>query len=213
MLKLSGRRCIVLGGGLVAERRARSLLAAGAAVTVIAPQITGGLGELAVTHAARRFQAGDLAGAFLAVLATDEPAVHDAAAAEARRAGVLINRCDAPDQGDLTVPAHAHHGPVTIAVDTSGISAAASAAIRRELSDALDLDWPRLLELARPFRERLQQQEPDSGRRKAKLRRLTDQQAMAMLKTQGPEAVTMHFERIVVGPADAETSDTGDAHL
>jgi len=203
MLKVAGRRCVVLGGGGVAARRSRSLLEAGAEVVVIAPAVSNELGALNITHASRAYREGDLSGTMLAVLATDDPAVHDAATAEARRLGVLINRCDAPERGDLSVPAHAHHGPVTIAVDTSGISAAASGAIRRELTEALDPDWPCLLELAAPFRERLQSGETDPNQRQAKLRQLTDARAMNILKTQGVDAARAHLKRIIGEPLAA----------
>jgi precorrin-2 dehydrogenase/sirohydrochlorin ferrochelatase len=206
MLQLEGRRCVVLGGGGVALRRSRSLLDAGATVTVIAPRISDELARLTVTHQARPYQEGDLAGAMLVVLATNDSAVHELAAAEARQRGILVNRTDAPRQGDITIPAHAHHGPVTLAVDTSGISAAASATIRRQLSEALDPDWPRLLDLARPVRDQIQREQPEGDRRREMLRGLTNERAMNILKVQGTEAAARYMHRIAQGQAP-ETMD------
>jgi len=198
MLKVSGRRCVIVGGGSVAVRRARALVEAGAGVTVIAPQLEAGLAELPVERHARRYAGGDLAGAWLVVIATDDPATNEAAASEARQRGVLINRTDAPDEGDVTIPAHARHGPITLAVDTSGISASAAAAIRRELSAALPEHWPTLLETVAPFRERIREQYAGEART-ALLRRLTDEQSVNILKTHGRDALAARCRRLVDG--------------
>ncbi|MCX5661597.1 MAG: bifunctional precorrin-2 dehydrogenase/sirohydrochlorin ferrochelatase [Planctomycetota bacterium] len=210
MLHVSGRRCVVVGGGAVARRRVVSLLEAGALVTVVAPRIDAEFAALAVTSAItsavtkleRPYQPGDLADAFLVVIATDDPAVNQRVADDARAAHVLVNRADDPQAGDLRIPAHAHHGPVTLAVNTNGVSAAAAATIRRELSAALDPDWPRLLEAVAPFRAALQSPagEPDPARRLEMLRRLTDAEAMQTLKTQGLDALRERCRAICATP-------------
>ena len=202
MVNVAGRRCVIVGGGAVAARRARSLIEAGAAVTVIAPAIDQALVDLELERVERAFTPTDLDDAFLVVIATNETTVNDAVAEAARERRVLVNRTDRPAESDLTVPAHAHHGPVTIAVDTNGVSAAASAAIRRQLSAALDPAWPRLLELARPYRDRVQQACHDSGQRQARLRRLTDQTAMNILKTDGEAALQAHLAAIAAGESE-----------
>jgi precorrin-2 dehydrogenase/sirohydrochlorin ferrochelatase len=199
MLQVEGRRCVIVGGGSVALRRARSLLACGAGVVVVAPQVDPTLATLAIEHVNRPYAEGDLAGALLTVIATDDPAVNQAAAAEAQARGVLINRTDAPDQGDFVVPAHERHGPVTLAVDTDGISAAAAATIRRELSAKLDPDWPRLLELASAYRQQLQRDCADGEHRRERLRRLTDERAMNILKDQGEPALHEHLTAVAAG--------------
>jgi len=203
MLKIAGRRCVILGGGRVALRRAVALLDAKALVTVIAPDIGEELASLPVTLERRPYREGDLsgagavAGAVLVVIATDNAQVNRAAAEEARRVGVLVNRADDPEAGDLSIPAHAHHGPVTLAVHTGGASATASAIIRRQLSEALDPDWPRLLELVAPYRSRLQSVIADPRERTARLARLADLDALATLKTSGPQALLQRCEKLL----------------
>lgn len=196
MLNVRGRRCVVIGGGPVALRRAGALLEAGAAVTVIAPDLDPAFGDRPVTAIRRAYQPGDLDGAWLAVLAADDPRVNRAAADEARRVGALVNRPDDPDAGDFTVPAHARHGPLTLAVHSGGVSSSAAGRIRRELSDALDPDWPRLLELAAPYRPLIQQRFADPHQRRDRLHRLTDADAMAMLKARGDEALRRYLEAL-----------------
>lgn len=202
MLKVRGRRCVVVGGGGVAARRARALRDAGAQVVVIAPQIAPELASLGVTYLQRAYRPGDLAGAWLAVAATDDPAVNQQVAREAAQSGVLINRADDPEAGDWTVPAHAHHGPVTLAVHTGGVSASAAAAIRRQLSAALDPDWPALLAAVAAYRDRIQRRFADPQDRQQRLRKLTDEQAMNILKSQGVDALRRYCESLAAGPDD-----------
>jgi len=197
MLNVRGRRCVIVGGGAVAARRAAALLDSGAEVTVIAPKVDAELAGLAVTVHHRGYEQGDLDGARMVVVATDDPAVNERVAADAASLAILTNRADAPEQGDLTIPAHAHHGPITLAVHTGGTSARAAATIRRQLSDALDPDWPRLLEAAAPYRKRVQDAVPDPDDRQTRLRRLTDDQAMNILKSQGEPALRDHLEQVV----------------
>ena len=94
-LKLTGRPCIVIGGGNLAESKIESLLTANARVTVIAPQANARITSLAeageITVHTREYAQGDLADQFLAVAATDDPAVNRAVFAEAEVCGVLIN--------------------------------------------------------------------------------------------------------------------------
>jgi len=207
MLKVAGRRCLVIGGGGVAVRRATSLAACGAEVTVIAPEVDHAIAELEVTIHRRPYQAGDLAGALLVVIATDNSAVNARVAADAAAAGVLVNRSDDPAAGDFAVPAHAHEGPVTIAVHTGGIAPAAGALIRRELSAALDADWARLLEIAAPYRALLQQQVADTTTRQRLMAQMTDGEALALYKREGAAALDEHCRRVC---ASAGTSaETG----
>ncbi len=133
-LDLVRRRCIVVGGGAVAERKVAGLLDAGAAVTVIAPTMTDVLQQHAdhgeITLIRRPYAAGDLSGAFIAVAATDDPVTNRRIVADARRTGVLLNVVDAPDTGDFTVPAVAHRGSLTIGVSTHGRSPTLAARVR-----------------------------------------------------------------------------------
>ncbi len=197
---------MIVGGGSVALRRAGALLECGAKVKVVAPNIDPAIEALATSRATsgggvecvrRHYERGDIAGAVLVVAATDDEQVNELVAQEAAEWGALLNRTDDPAQGDVSIPAHAHHGPVTIAVHTDGISAAAAATIRRQLSDALDQDWSALLSVAGEFRTAVQQRFMDPAQRQSKLRQLTDESAMAILKQQGESALRAHLQRLL----------------
>ncbi len=120
VLDLAGRRVAVVGGGRVALRRVRALLAAGAEVTVIAPRVDPELAGLAVTVRQRPYRDGDLAGAWLAQAATDDPAVNAAVAAEAERCRIWCVRADDAALSRAWTPAVARHGDITVAVTAGG---------------------------------------------------------------------------------------------
>jgi precorrin-2 dehydrogenase/sirohydrochlorin ferrochelatase len=122
-LNLSGRRCLVVGGGTVAERKAEALLAAGAEVTVVSPELTARLASWTeqgkMHHLAREFRSGDAAGYRLVLCATDSAAVNEQAAQEARTSGALVNVADTPALCDFTLPARLQRGSLSIAVSTA----------------------------------------------------------------------------------------------
>jgi precorrin-2 dehydrogenase/sirohydrochlorin ferrochelatase len=136
-LDLRGRRCLVVGGGAVGERKTRALVECGADVTVVSPTLTAGLAELAligrVTLRARRFRRWDVRGCSVVVAATGDGRVDAAVAAEARRRHALVNVVDDPAHCDFIAPSVLRRGPLQIAVSTSGRSPALARDIRRRL--------------------------------------------------------------------------------
>lgn len=204
ILRVAGRRCTIVGGGKVALRRATSLLQCGAIVTVIAPEIDEAFAPLPLRLDRRAYQRDDLAGVFLVVIATNSTPVNEAVAAEARARGVLINRTDDAEEGDVAIPAYGQVGPVTVAVHT-GVSASAAATIRRELTAAMDPDWPRLLQTAAPFRELIRSRYDDPALRRQKLKALAGPKAMGILKAQGPDALRLYCVQLLDEPAGPVT--------
>lgn len=136
-LDLAGRRAVVLGGGTVGLRRADALARFGAEVTVIAPRLVRELPG--VRHLARRYQAGDLAGAFLAVAATDDPAVNAAAGREAQERGVLFNRSDCPEACGFFFPAICEGGGLTAGVVGDGSDHRRTAAAAKRIRETLEV--------------------------------------------------------------------------
>jgi len=195
MLKVRGRRCVIIGGGTVATRRAVSLVESGATVTIVAPRMTAALDTMNLHLVRRPYRQGDLDGAFVAVIATNDATVNDAAAADATATGALVNRGDDFAAGDLTVPAHTRHGHLTLSVHTAGTSAAAAGRIRRQLSDALDPDWIRLLNLVAPYRSRVQAAIHDPVTRRDRLNSMTGPDAMRTLKQGGDTALQAYCDQ------------------
>ncbi len=158
-VELEGRPCLVLGGGAVAERKVEGLLAAGAVVTVVSPALSPGLATLAsggrITHVARPYAEGDLAGAALAFAATDDGAVNADVAREGRARGVWVNAADDPAHCDAILPAVVRRGAVTVAVSTGGASPALARAVRERIEAALPAAYGPLAEVAADARREL----------------------------------------------------------
>lgn len=102
-VSMNGKKAVVVGGGAVGLRRAGVLRDFGASVTVIAPELREPLPGVA--HLARRYRPGDLAGAFLAVAATNDRAVNRAVGAEAKALGIPVNTADCQEECDFFFPA------------------------------------------------------------------------------------------------------------
>jgi siroheme synthase-like protein len=155
-LVVAGRRCVVVGGGSVAERKADNLSAAGAQVVVIAPRVTPSIRSMpGVTVLERGYRRGDLEGAWLAVAATDDPAVNRRVHADGEVARVWVNAADDPAACSFTLPAVVRQGPVVVAVSTSGHSPALAAWIREKVSEQLGPEVGLLAELLSEAREEM----------------------------------------------------------
>jgi siroheme synthase-like protein len=156
LTNLARVRCVVVGGGAVAERKVGDLLAGGARPIVISPSLTQALDAWAaagrIEHLARVYEPGDLAGAFLAVAATGDRATNAAVAAEGERLGILANVADDPAAGNFHTVAAVRSGDLLLAVSTGGGSPALSAHIRRELAERYGGEYARLLGILRALR-------------------------------------------------------------
>src|SRR5215469_10875474 len=120
MLSLAGRRAVVVGGGNVALRKTRALLEADANVVVIAPSVVADLADLPVAILRRRYRDGDLAAAWLAHAATNDPGVNALVAAEAERRRIWCIRVDDAAASAAWNPAVTRLDDVTVAVTANG---------------------------------------------------------------------------------------------
>ena len=145
-LDLRGRRCVVVGGGEVANRKARKLLQARAEVVVISPEIMPELASVAVEVHRRPYRSGDLEEAYLAFTATDVREVNAAVSREARERGVPINVADAPSEGDFALPSTLRRGKLQVAVSTGGASPTLARSIRSRLEDIFGPEWAGVVE-------------------------------------------------------------------
>jgi precorrin-2 dehydrogenase/sirohydrochlorin ferrochelatase len=138
-LKLSGRLCLVVGAGRVAEPKIESLVRCGARVRVVAPSATAAIREAALTRKIvweqRAFAPSDLDGVFLVVAATPFPELHRLIFRQAQDAGILCNAVDEPALCDFYYPAVVRRGPLQIAISTSGNSPSLAQRLRRELEE------------------------------------------------------------------------------
>ena len=160
-LDVSGKRCVVVGGGDVALRKVNVLLEHEAIVQVISPELCPELEDLFIAGriiaAKRPYADGDLAGAFVVISATDDVEANRKVAAEAEKLGVLINVVDTPNLSNFIVPSHLRRGDLTVAVSTGGRSPALAHRIKEELENIFGDDYAALLALVGQVRSELRQ--------------------------------------------------------
>ena len=158
-LVVAGRRCVVVGAGRIAARKIDALLAAGAAVHVVAPDVGSEVRAWSdagrLTLAQRPFTPTDLDGAWLATTATGDPAVDGAVfeAGEARR--VWVNSADDPDRCSFTLMSVVRQGDLMVTIGTGGRSPALAAWLRRRFSEELGPEYATLLDVLSEAREAL----------------------------------------------------------
>jgi precorrin-2 dehydrogenase / sirohydrochlorin ferrochelatase len=136
-LKLANRACLVAGGGDVAERKIKTLLATGARITVVAREANKEIERLAKDGAVvlhrRGVIADDVSGSYLVIAATDDRNKNREIAGWARSAGALVNVADSPEESDFFVPATVQRGDFTLAISTNGRIPALARRLREEL--------------------------------------------------------------------------------
>ncbi|HLY55096.1 MAG TPA: NAD(P)-dependent oxidoreductase [Stellaceae bacterium] len=173
-LKLSGRRAVVVGGGIVALRKAALLASAGARVHVVAPEIAQVLRRLLAGrlitdgHSLRQgeFEPTDLDGAALVIAATGDRTVNAAVAAAAEARQLPVNVVDDPALCSFIMPAIVERGPLTIAVSSGGLSPVLARLVRTRISTVLPRGLGRALGLAGAWRDRVRAALPDPARRR-----------------------------------------------
>ncbi len=144
-LNLTDRRCVIIGGGQIAEGKITKLLDSGAKISVISPDATQAIQAMAergdIEFASRKYQAGDLNGAFLAIAATNDRAVNQEIFEEAEKLGILLNVVDDPPRCSFIAPSIVQRGPVTVAISTGGTSPALARKLRETLDGSSALGW------------------------------------------------------------------------
>ena len=158
-LEMRGRRCLVIGGGAVAERKIANLLEAGAEVTVISPDASENVARWSKNNSiqleARCYQNGDLDGYELAFVATDDDRVNASVYQEGKSRGVWVNAADDPAHCDFILPSVLRRGDLTVAVSSGGQSPALARTIREELEIYFSREYEQLAQLAAETRAEL----------------------------------------------------------
>jgi siroheme synthase-like protein len=138
-LRLSGRRCVVVGGGEIGLEKVEGLLACGAEVTLVAPEAVPALTELAAEGSIgwerRTYEPGDLEGTFIVIAATDDTDVNIRVYEDAERRAMLVNVVDVPPLCNFILPAIVRTGALAIAISTQGASPALAKRMKREISE------------------------------------------------------------------------------
>ena len=181
-LRLTGRRCVVIGGDETAAVKALACMDAWGDVTVIAPTLVPDLARAVAAggarHHARAYRAGDLAGAFLAYASTRDAALVERLRVEAEQEHVLLNVADTPDACTFIAPAVLARGELQVAVGTGGASPGLASRVRSEIAEVVGPEYGTLAAILGAVRALL----PAGPERVAVLTRLLDSPLLDLVR-------------------------------
>lgn len=198
---VKNRRCVVVGGGLVAQRKVTTLLRFGAKVTVVSPEATNRLAAYArqgtIMLVARRFRPGDLRGAWLVYAATDDQRINELVSRAATRQRVFANVVDQQPLCSFIAPSIAKRGHVVIAVSTGGASPTLAKVIRRELEGTIGRDYAAMGRLLESLREVAKRRLPSYDGRKRYFSRLVSGRVFRLVRRGQPRVARQEALRLL----------------
>jgi precorrin-2 dehydrogenase/sirohydrochlorin ferrochelatase len=155
-LKLTNRRCVVVGGGEIGLEKVEGLLACNGRVVLIAPEAEPELERLAaegsIEWLRREYETGDLEATFIAIAATNDTDVNIRVYNDAEERAMLVNVVDVPPLCNFILPAIVRTGPLAIAISTAGASPALAKRIKRQIADEFGEPYARLAVLLNDVR-------------------------------------------------------------
>ncbi len=198
---LAGRRCVVVGGGAMAEAKVEALVECGAEVVVISPQVTERIRRWAeegrLRWEPRAYRLGDLEGAWLVVSAPDDRSLNRAVWEEAQARRVWVNAVDDPSHCSFIAPAVYRQGELVLAVSTSGKAPALAVRLRDRFASQLGPEYAAFLELAAELRGELVRRIPQFERRRALWYRILDSGVLDDLRAGARERARERFLHLV----------------
>ena len=200
-MNVKDRKCVVVGGGDVARRKAASLSDCGAILTVISPKLDPVLEYMAfqkeITWVQREFEESDLDDAFLAVAATNKRDLNKRIGDLCRERDILINVVDGPDESDFINPTVVERGPLTIAISTCGLSPSLASSIRQELEMVYGDEYGTFLEMMARYRPIVLSEFPNPQQRAKILERMVSSRALSLIRNGLGQEADKELEKIV----------------
>lgn len=180
-INLEKKPCTIVGGGKVAHRKAKKLIAYGASVTVIAPEVEEEIRQLQhtyenVTILKKQYEARDLQGSFLVIAATNQLEINQKVIADAKELGVLSNNSiqENGESGDLIFPATIQQGDLSIGITTGGKSPELSARLRKHIEQMLPEDMEDRIAMLGQMRQEVKENVEDEGERRRMIKEMVD---------------------------------------
>src|SRR5688572_15231447 len=200
-LQLHEQPCTVIGGGKIAEGKVDGLLAGGARVKVISPDLTPHLQDLVtqnkIEYIAREYQHGDLSGAFMVICGTDKAEINRQVWEEGSANRQLVNVVDDTPRCNFIAPAILRKGDLTIAISTAGRAPAIAVRLKEQLQAQIGPEYERFLQLAGELRKPLAQHVPDFERRKELWYELVDSDALDLLARGDEPAAVERISQVI----------------
>ncbi|MHC4365086.1 MAG: precorrin-2 dehydrogenase/sirohydrochlorin ferrochelatase family protein [Planctomycetota bacterium] len=208
-LELGGRRVVVIGGGAVAGRKAQALLAAGARLVMVADKADDAITALCAGTDAEliksKYSKAYLAGAVLAVAATNKPQLNTQIYKDCQELEILCNVVDEPELCDFFVPAVVKRGDLQIAVGTEGDCPAYAGHLRKKLEQTFTEKHGEFLTELETLRKRIIKEVPEPADRKAILGQLVDDKSFEYFVQNGPDKWHQYAETLIRAETDKST--------
>ena len=203
LLDVTDKPVVIVGGGLVSQRKLRLLLDSDARVTVIAPEATERIrawaGQEKIAWVAREYREGDLAGAWLAIIGTDDPAVNRLIVDEAHARHILVNTVDSVENCDFIVPAVVQRGDLTLAISTGAGSPAMARFLREELERLFPPEYAQLLQVLSEARAEVHKLAVSPG--SERWQQCIDDELKALVRAGDLEAAKSRLVRMLAQPS------------
>jgi precorrin-2 dehydrogenase / sirohydrochlorin ferrochelatase len=200
-LNIEHRKCLVVGGGLVAFRKAKMLMDCGAIVTVVSKAFCKEFeqfkGLASITLVQREYISSDLDGKFLVIGATDESVLNRRISVDAEKKNMLCNIADVPDICNFILPSVIRRGDLVVSVSTSGKSPAFAKRLRKDLETNFGDEYARFLELMGAIRKKLLSTEHDPEAHKPIFERLIYSGLLGMIKNDQKEDINRLLAEVV----------------
>ena len=200
-LDIKGKKCVVVGGGEVAERKVNLLLKCGAEVSIVSPNLTRRLKELnskgKIKFLKGEFKEKYLKDIFLVIGATDNCNVNFKVYESANKKNILVNIVDSPELCNFIVPSIVERGDLTIAISTGGKSPALAKKLRKELEDRYGFEYAKFLNLMGNLRKRISSQIMDKRKREEIYKKLVNSDIIDLIKNGNGESARKRVEKII----------------
>jgi len=200
------RRCLIVGGGVVALRKVESLLEYDTGITVVAPEVDDKLeyhakqGRIALEK--REYRSPEASEYGLVISATNDAELNRQVHDDAKAAGVLVNVVDDPPHCDFIFPAVLRRDCLTAAISTDGKAPFVSGHLRLVLENIFPEHWKRLMKLAASFRKLVRRRWPDEpGKKNACYTEFLEADWKKMLKELSDDEIEEELKRMLEMPA------------
>ena len=194
-LDINNRKVLVVGGGSVGSRKVKTLLDCGARVTVVSPEVSRQLRELAASGdiklAERSYQSEDLNGVFVVIGATDDETLNQQISSDADRLNTLCNIADRPEVCNFILPSIVQRDDLVITISTSGQSPALAKKLRKALENQFGEEYGTLLQLMGAIRKKLLQQAHEPEAHKPLFEQLINSDLIVMIQAGKTEEIDM----------------------
>ncbi|MDP6923656.1 MAG: bifunctional precorrin-2 dehydrogenase/sirohydrochlorin ferrochelatase [Candidatus Scalindua sp.] len=197
-LNVTGKRCVIIGGGKVAYRKACSLKESGADVVVVSPEVCPEMvDEEGLVLIKEVYEECFLDGALLVIAATDDEAINKRVTLDAEKRSIIVNVVDYPERCSFIVPSTINRGDLCISISTGGASPAVAKRIREELEDVFGKEYKEYLDLLTEMRSLAMSSVEDSVKRRKVLQRLAEKDIFDAVKDEGVKSAEAKMRDII----------------